>query len=164
MKLIWPYRVKSFLNYTSIYLIFILSWVYLQCELLSIGYRIACLELQAFKGETSFFVDSFVTLNVTWILFSMFPFWFHVLLSLFILPHRLTFQGGYSRWILIFFLVYFYPLMCLTGYRKSVVFLMHSLVFFSSTTCSTFLFDMLRCVCFSTKQWNSGDHEIYVPG
>lgn len=39
---IWPSRVRSFLNDTSVYLVFILSWAYLQGELLSIGYWIAC--------------------------------------------------------------------------------------------------------------------------
>lgn len=107
----------------------------------------------------NFFADSFITLKFSWVSFFMFPFWFQVLFALPILLQRLTFQGGYSRWPLIF-LVYFYPwCVLLPKYRTSAVFL--CIQWFSLVLLSVPLFlDTMRCVCFLIKLWNSGDHEI----
>lgn len=119
-----------------------------------------CSQLQALGGEASFFAGSFIIVNFTWILFFMLgpPFIAY--------PASETDISGWTLKVDINFLLdVFLSLMCLTAeIQEKCHISMHSVVFFGITICSIFLLDRLRYVCFFTKLWNSGDHEIYVPG
>lgn len=121
---------------------------------------IACSQLQALEGEASFFAGSFIIVNFTWISFFMLgpPFIAY--------PASETDISGWTLKVDINFLLgVFLSLMCLTAeIQEKCHISMHSVVFFGITICSIFLLDRLRYVCFFTKLWNSGDHEIYVPG
>lgn len=64
-----------------------------------------------------------------------------------------------------FLLVYFYPWCVLQlKYRTSAIFLCTQWFSLGLRSVPFFFLIMLRYVCFLTKLWSSGDHEIHVPG